>query len=92
MGARPSGPVTGYGLPVAPETPPPPGTPPRSTPPALIASVAFGLLGAVLLVVGALAGSNPVLIAGAGAGVLSLIAALVWRSQLIDAWRSQREP
>lgn len=67
-----------------------PPTPPRRPAPALVASVAFGLIGVLLLLVGALADSNPVLIAGAGAGVLSLIAALVWRSQLIDAWRRQQ--
>lgn len=65
-------------------------TPQKRPAPALIASVLFGLLGLILLVVGAIADSNPVLLSGAGAGVLSLIAALVWRSQLIDAWRRQQ--
>jgi hypothetical protein len=67
-------------------------TPPRNPAPALVASVVFGLIGLVLLLIGAVADSNPVLIAGAGAGVLSLIAALVWRSQLIDAWRRKQNP
>ena len=67
-------------------------TPQKRPAPALVASVAFGLLGLILLLVGAVLDSNPVLISGAGAGVLSLIAALVWRSQLIDAWRRRQNP
>ncbi len=34
-------------------------------------------------------GATPVLVAATTAGSLSLIAALAWRSQLIEAWRNQ---
>ncbi len=62
-----------------------PQTPGR--PAALVASVALGVVGAVLFVAGALLGSDAVFVAGAAAGALSLGAALYWRSELISAWR-----
>lgn len=52
-------------------------------------SLAFGVAGLVLLAVGFLAGSDPVLIGGTSAGALSLVAALWWRSQLIASWRQR---
>ncbi len=61
-----------------------------STPPALIASVAFGSVGLVLLLVGLVAGSNPLLVSGVAAGTISLVAALVWREQLIEAWHARK--
>jgi len=61
-----------------------------STPPALVASIVFGTVGSVLLVVGLVAGSNPVLVSGVAAGVISLVAALVWREQLIEAWHARK--
>ena len=56
-------------------------------PPALVVSCVFGALGAVLLLIGFITASTPVLAASGAAGSLSLASALVWRSQLIDAWR-----
>lgn len=56
-------------------------------PPALVASCIFGAVGAVLLLIGFVTRSTPVLVGSGLAGSLSLGSALVWRSQLIDAWR-----
>jgi len=61
----------------------------RAWSPALRTSVAFGIVGAVLLILGVVSGATPVLIAATAAGSLSLVAALVWRSQLIEAWRKE---
>ena len=61
----------------------------RTWPGALRASVAFGIVGFVLLVVGFASGSTPVLVAATTAGSLSLVSALVWRAQLIEAWRKE---
>ena len=61
----------------------------RTWPPALRASVAFGAVGFVLLVIGFATGATPVLVAATTAGSLSLISALVWRAQLIEAWRKE---
>jgi len=47
-------------------------------------------VGAILLLAGLLSQATPVLVGATTAGSLSLIAALVWRSQLIDAWRKQK--
>jgi hypothetical protein len=55
-----------------------------------VASCAFGVVGAVLLLVGLATGSEPILIGSGVGGALSLVSALVWRSQLIDAWNRQR--
>ncbi len=60
------------------------------TPPALAASAGFGALGVLLFFVGAFTGSSAVFVAGAGAGALSLVAALYWRSELISSWRQGR--
>lgn len=59
-------------------------------PPAFVASCVFGAIGLVLLVVGFVSGSEPVLIAAGAGGALSLGSALVWRSQLVDAWHGER--
>ncbi|MGH9224675.1 MAG: hypothetical protein ACRD2W_13060 [Acidimicrobiales bacterium] len=59
----------------------------QSRPPALVASCIFGAVGALLLLIGFVTASTPVLAASGAAGSLSLGSALVWRSQLIDAWR-----
>ena len=62
----------------------------RAWPAALRASVAFGIVGAVLLVAGILSGATGVLVAATTAGCLSLVSALIWRSQLIEAWREEK--
>ena len=61
----------------------------RTWPAALRASVAFGIVGFVLLVIGFASGATPILVAATTAGSLSLISALVWRAQLIEAWRKE---
>lgn len=74
--------------PVPPEAagePPPP-------PPALVASSVFGAIGLVALVGGLLTGLVAVSLVGVALGTLSLGAALVWRSQLIEAWRRDHPP
>jgi len=62
----------------------------QSTPPALIASIAFGSVGFILLAVGLVAGPNSLLVSGVAAGTISLVAALVWREQLIEAWHARK--
>jgi hypothetical protein len=61
-----------------------------SRPPAFVASCIFGAIGLVLLVIGFATGSEPVLISAGAGGALSLGSALVWRSQLVDAWHGER--
>ena len=58
-------------------------------PPALRASIAFGVVGAILLAIGFVSGATPVLVAATTAGSLSLVCALIWRAQLIAAWRKE---
>lgn len=62
----------------------------QSKPPAFVASCAFGAVGAVFLLLGLITGSTPLLVLSGLGGTLSLISALVWRSQLIDAWHEQQ--
>lgn len=64
---------------------------PESRPPAFVASCAFGAVGAVLLLIGLIMRSIPVLVLSGLGGTLSLVAALVWRSQLIAAWHEQQK-
>ena len=61
----------------------------RTWPPALRASVAFGVIGFVFLVMGFVSSSTPVLVVATTAGSLSLVSALIWRAQLIEAWRKE---
>jgi len=58
-------------------------------PPALRASIAFGIVGGILLVIGFVSGATPILVAATTGGSLSLICALIWRAQLIEAWRAE---
>lgn len=59
----------------------------KRTPPALVTSCVFGVIGGLLLLIGYATRSTPVLVFSGLGGSLSLGSALVWRSQLIDAWR-----
>ena len=59
-------------------------------PTSFMVSVVAGILGAIFLLAGVLTGSNPVYGAGYVMGVVSLVAALAWRSQLIRDWRANR--
>jgi hypothetical protein len=61
----------------------------RTWPPALRASVAFGVVGLVFLIAGFVSGSTPILVVATVAGVSSLVCALIWRAQLIEAWRKE---
>ena len=61
----------------------------KAWPPPLRASVAFGIVGGILLVLGFLTGATPVLVAATTAGTASLVCALIWRAQLIEAWRKE---
>ena len=61
----------------------------KARPPALRASVAFGIVGGILLLFGFVSGATPVLVAATTAGSLSLVCALIWRAQLIEAWRNE---
>lgn len=58
-----------------------------SRPRALVTSCVCGAVGAVLLLIGFATESTPVLVLSGLFGSLSLTSALVWRSQLIEAWR-----
>jgi hypothetical protein len=51
--------------------------------------VAFGIVGAIVLIFGLLSGATPVLVVATTAGSLSLVCALIWRAQLIEAWRKE---
>ena len=64
---------------------------PPARPAALTASVVFGVVGALVLAIGFVTSNTPVLVLSGAAGSLSLMCALVWRSQLIDAWRAERK-
>ena len=70
------------GRPQPPERPPPP--------PPLVLSIAFGVLGFVLLAAGLIGGSTGLAVAGFAAGSLSLGAALYWRSLLINSWAARK--
>jgi len=59
----------------------------RGRPPALVTSIVFGIIGTVLLLAGFVTDNNPLVISAVAAGSASLISVLVWREQLIAAWR-----
>ena len=75
--------------PDGPEAPPSPDARPP-TPPALVASSVLGLIGGLVLLGGLVTGVVAAVLVGVALGALSLGAALVWRSQLIEAWRRQQ--
>jgi hypothetical protein len=62
----------------------------RRSPPALVTSIVLGAAGLVLLLGGLLTSAEAVVVAGVGAASVSLVAALVWREQLIKSWRAER--
>ncbi len=49
----------------------------------------LGVVGAVVLLAGLILDNAPVAVVGVALASLSLGAALVWRSQLIEAWRRE---
>lgn len=66
------------------------GPPPARTPPALVASAVFGVIGGLVLLAGLVSGQEALAVAGAAGGGLSLGAALLWRSQLIESWHAEQ--
>ncbi len=64
--------------------------PGRRSAPAFVTSCVFGVLGAVVLLAGLLAGREPLVVVATALGSLSLVAALVWRGQLIQKWHADR--
>ncbi|MDQ6910539.1 MAG: hypothetical protein M3Z84_07120 [Actinomycetota bacterium] len=63
----------------------------KRQPPAFLISAGFGLVGLVLLLLGAVSGAEALYLGGVAAGVISLIAALVWREELIMAWHATQK-
>lgn len=61
-------------------------------PPAFTVSLAFGILGVVLLLAGWATSGDALFLSGIVAGCLSLAAALYWRSQLVADWRRRKRP
>jgi lipid-A-disaccharide synthase-like uncharacterized protein len=58
-----------------------------SSQPAFWASCALGAIGVLLILIGLVVQEDVVFVIGAGAGTMSLIAALIWRSELVSTWR-----
>ena len=67
-----------------------PETPRRRSAPAFVTSCVFGALGAVLLLTGLFSGREPLVLVATALGSASLVAALVWRGQLIAMWHADR--
>ncbi|MDQ6928303.1 MAG: hypothetical protein M3159_06525 [Actinomycetota bacterium] len=63
----------------------------KRQPPAFLISAGFGVVGLVLLLVGLVSGADAPYISGVAAGVVSLVAALVWREELIVAWHAKQK-
>ena len=61
-------------------------------PPAFVASVIFGAAALVLILLGVVTGSHLIYGASIVSAALSLFSALVWRSQLVAAWRAEHRP
>ncbi len=51
----------------------------------------FGVVGAAFLLSGLLSGVVALVLIATALGALSLVAALVWRGQLIQQWRAGRD-
>lgn len=69
---------------------PGPGRDWRAWPAALRASAGFGAVAAVILIAGIVSSAKPVLAVATAFGSASLVSALVWRAQLIEAWRKEK--
>ncbi|HEX8771647.1 MAG TPA: hypothetical protein VF711_12850 [Acidimicrobiales bacterium] len=63
----------------------------KRQPPAFLISAGFGVVGLVLLFLGAATGADALYLSGVAAGVISLIAALVWREELVVAWHARQK-
>ncbi|MDP9403725.1 MAG: hypothetical protein M3P85_10420 [Actinomycetota bacterium] len=74
-----------------PQEPAPAESPGHSkTPAALALSCAFGALGVVLIFAGLATSADAAFLAGLVAGVVSLSAALFWRSELVSSWADRK--
>jgi lipid-A-disaccharide synthase-like uncharacterized protein len=58
-----------------------------SSQPAFWVSCTLGAIGVLLILIGLVVQEDAIFVIGAGAGTISLIAALVWRSELVSTWR-----
>ena len=65
-----------------------PDAPPAPRHPGFTVSVIAGAVGVVLLLSGALLDVHGILYAGVIAGAIPLLAALVWRADLVASWRA----
>jgi hypothetical protein len=63
----------------------------KRQPPAFLVSAGFGVAGLVLLLLGAVTGADALYLSGVAAGVISLVAALVWREELVVAWNAKQK-
>ena len=61
----------------------------RRSAPAFVTSCVFGTLGAVFLLTGLVSGLEALVLVATALGSLSLVAALVWRGQLIQQWHAR---
>ena len=64
--------------------------PRRRSAPAFVTSCIFGTLGAAFHLAGLVSGGETLVLIATAMGALSLVAALVWRGQLIQAWHADR--
>jgi len=64
----------------------------ENRPPAFVASVIFGAVALVCLLLGIVTGTNVIYAISILFAALSLFSALVWRSQLVAAWRAEHRP
>jgi hypothetical protein len=65
---------------------------PQARPPAFVASVVAGAVALLFLALGAITGNHVVFGISIAGAVVSLLAALTWRSQLAAAWRTEHRP
>ena len=65
---------------------------PESRPPAFMASAVAGVVALAFLLLGAVTGNHVIFGVSIAAAVVSLVSALMWRSQLVAAWREDHRP
>ena len=64
---------------------------PPSRPRALTTSAVLGAVGLVLLLAGFATGAAGIYLASGVCAALSLVSALVWRSQLVEKWQAEHK-
>ena len=65
---------------------------PEARPPAFVTSAVCGAIALLFLLVGAITDNHVIFGISIAAAVVSLLAALTWRSQLVAAWRDEHRP